>query len=167
MNGNTESSGQGLGIAALVTGIIALIMSVIPCIGILAIVPGVISVLLAIAGLRQSMGRDRGTIIAGLIIGIMATIISLSQYALLNGVVRHKNVWKRDIREVVEQIREEVIKQADITMQKGNFSIIIQTDDDTIKISSDVNIRRLEKKLEDLEGVDTAATGNTTIRKQD
>ena len=38
------NSGQNLGIAALITGIITFVLAVIPCVGIIAIIPGIIAI---------------------------------------------------------------------------------------------------------------------------
>ena len=50
-----QSTGQNLGIAALITAIITFMLAVIPCVGILAIIPGIIAIVLASVGLSQAV----------------------------------------------------------------------------------------------------------------
>ena len=48
------TSGQNLGIAALITAIITFVLAVIPCVGLIAIIPGIIAIVLASVGLSQA-----------------------------------------------------------------------------------------------------------------
>ena len=76
-----NKSGSNLGIAALITAIITFVLAVIPCVGLIAIIPGIIAIVLASVGLSQAARNNspRGILIAGLIIGIIASLISVSQ----------------------------------------------------------------------------------------
>ena len=49
-----RSSGQTLGIAALITAIITFVLAVIPCVGFIAIIPGIAAIVLASVGLSQT-----------------------------------------------------------------------------------------------------------------
>jgi hypothetical protein len=74
-----SSAGQGLGLAALVLGIIAFVISFIPCIGILAIIPGIVAIILSIVALSQANKENatKGLIIAALVISILGTTMAI------------------------------------------------------------------------------------------
>jgi len=76
-----NNTGQNMGIAALITAIIAFVIAVIPCVGLIAIIPGIIAIVLASVGLSQAARNNapRGVLFAGLIIAIIASMISFSQ----------------------------------------------------------------------------------------
>ncbi|HEX2936760.1 MAG TPA: DUF4190 domain-containing protein [Bacteroidales bacterium] len=78
MEEKKSNAGQGLGIAGLVLGIIALIISFIPCLGIWALVPGIVAIVLSFIALSQAnkANASKGLIIAALIVSILATIIA-------------------------------------------------------------------------------------------
>lgn len=78
MEEKKSNAGQGLGIAGLVLGIIALIISFIPCLGIWALVPGIIAIVLSAVALSQAKkaNASRGLIIAALVISILGTVIA-------------------------------------------------------------------------------------------
>lgn len=63
-----------MAVAGLVLGIVAIVLSFIPCIGILAIIPAVLGIIFSIMGLSQAKktGQGKGMAIAGLILSILA-----------------------------------------------------------------------------------------------
>lgn len=69
------NNGNGVGVAALVLGIIAVVVSIIPLAGIAAFPLGGIAVILGIVGLVLK-GRKRGTSIAGLVLGVVSIVIA-------------------------------------------------------------------------------------------
>ena len=73
---------KGLGIAGLIVGIIALIVSFIPCFGIYAFWIGIIGLLLG--GLAFYIANrnyeEKGLAIAALIVSALASIIAYAQY---------------------------------------------------------------------------------------
>lgn len=73
--GPPPKTGNGLGVAALVLGIIAIIIAFIPFIGIGSFLLGALAVILGIVGLRKK-GLPKGTSIAGLILGAVSLIIA-------------------------------------------------------------------------------------------
>lgn len=154
MEQNTDRSAHNLGVAALVTGIITFVMAVIPCIGTLALIPGIVTIVLAIVGLGRAQDQGRGMVIASLIIGIVATMISLSQWAFIGKAVQNKGMWQNDLREALEEVRTEVLNEFD----KGDFSIKIQSGDEVVEIKSSVDLKNLEDKLEKLEGAEKKDT---------
>ena len=85
-----KPGGQNLGVAALITAIITFVFAVIPCVGLMAVIPGIIAIVLASVGLSQAARNNspRGILVAGLIIGIVATIISISQIFVAGEIAR-------------------------------------------------------------------------------
>ncbi|GAA1128685.1 Ltp family lipoprotein [Citricoccus alkalitolerans] len=73
--GPPPKTGNGLGVAALVLGIIAIVIAFIPFIGIGSFLLGALAVILGIVGLRKK-GLPKGTSIAGLILGALSLIIA-------------------------------------------------------------------------------------------
>ena len=71
-----------MGIASLVLGILAALISFIPCLGTYAMIPGVIGIVLGLLGMRNVAGR--GVAIAGLVLSIVGTTIAYWQYQQIN-----------------------------------------------------------------------------------
>ncbi len=94
-----KNSGQGLGIAGLVLGSIALIISFIPCFGWYALVPGAIAIVLSAIAYAQVKKTEasKGLIIAALIISIVATSIATVQIIFFAGVA---NIAKDNFEQV-------------------------------------------------------------------
>ena len=148
------NSGQNLGIAALITGIITFVLAVIPCVGMIAIIPGIIAIVLASVGLSQASRNDspKGILLAGLIIGIIAVLISISQLFIAGKIVEkaHKaDKWPTQIQSVINDVKDNVMKD----LEDANVSIKIESNGDTVRINanSNKNKKYLEQKLEDLE----------------
>lgn len=70
------AQGNGLGIAALIVGIIAVMLSFIPLVGTFGGLLGAVAVVLGIVGLLMK-GRPHGTSIAGLILGVVSIVIAI------------------------------------------------------------------------------------------
>lgn len=83
---NQGQQSNGLGIAALVTGIIALLLSLIPVIGFISWILAPAAIILGIVGMRQ---RDvpRGMAIAGLATGGVALLICIMWAALFTAAI--------------------------------------------------------------------------------
>ncbi|HOU01246.1 MAG: hypothetical protein GT600_11435 [Bacteroidales bacterium] len=146
MEEEKKNSGQTLGIAALITAIITFVIAVIPCVGLIAIIPGIIAIVLASVGLSQASRSDspRGVLIAGLVIGIVASVISLSQY-LIAGKIADK--WPRNIEKLVEEVQGNVVKE----LEDASVSIKVQNGDDKVEINVDKGKKDKEQTLEELE----------------
>ncbi|MHC6175418.1 DUF308 domain-containing protein [Glutamicibacter sp. X7] len=67
--------GNGLGVAALVLGIIAVVFAFIPLVGMVAFALGGLALILGIIGAVKK-NRPRGTAIAGVILGLASIIIA-------------------------------------------------------------------------------------------
>jgi thiamine transporter ThiT len=73
---------DGVAIAALVTGLIALLASFVPFVGALFSVPfALAAVVLGIMAMRRRVQRGFG--VAGLVLGILALLITVAWWALL------------------------------------------------------------------------------------
>jgi hypothetical protein len=157
-----RNSGQNLGIAALITAIIAFIVAVIPCVGLVAIVPGIIAIVLAAVGLSQAARDDspRGIPLAGLIIAIVAFLISFSQGFAIGKIARNSDKWPNEIHEIINDVQENVVKE----IEDANVSIKVESDDEKVEINvgQDKNKSDKEQTLEDLEKA--KANANDTIK---
>jgi len=158
-----NNSGQNLGIAALITAIITFVLAVIPCVGLIAIIPGIIAIVLASVGLSQATRNNspRGVLIAGMIIGIIATLISISQGFVVSRIAKHTDKWPGDIQNIIRDVQDNVIQD----LEDANVSIEIKTDTDTVNINTTVHKSSRVKKLEDLEGGNSEK--NDTLQKEE
>lgn len=158
-----SNAGQNLGIAALITGIVTFVLAVIPCVGVIAIIPGIITIVLASVGLSQASRSDspKGVIIAGLVIGVVAVIISFSQIFVAGRLASKADKWPSDIQKAIEDVRNDVLRD----MEDSKVSIKIESSNgDTV----DINIRTKGnddrvRQLQDLEG--GKPEQNDTVKK--
>lgn len=154
-----KSTGQNLGIAALITAIITFVFAVIPCVGLMAIIPGIIAIVLASVGLSQAARNDspRGILIAGLVIGVVATLISFSQIFVAGEIFRKADKWPGKIEEIVNEVQGDVLKD----LEDAKIDIRIQNGNDTVEISTKIDKKDKEKTLEELEM--GKSSGNDTL----
>lgn len=63
-----------MAVAGLVLGIMAIVISFIPCIGLLAIMPAILGIIFSVVGLSQAKktGQGKGMAIAGLVLSLLA-----------------------------------------------------------------------------------------------
>jgi hypothetical protein len=90
----TSTSGKGLGIAALVIGIITVIWSLIPILGASAFWPSIIGLVLGIVGLVMAVrgqNAKKGIIIAGFVLCIVSTGVSAYWMSAINTAVETLN----------------------------------------------------------------------------
>ncbi|MCE3227120.1 MAG: hypothetical protein K0S32_1671 [Bacteroidetes bacterium] len=71
------NAGKGMGIAGMILGIVAIIVSFVPCFGWWAIVLAVVGLVLSVVSMSQAKkaGASKGMAIAGMICSILAIII--------------------------------------------------------------------------------------------
>lgn len=157
-----NKTGQNLGIAALITAIVTFVLAVIPCVGLIAIIPGIIAVVLASVGLSQAAHNDspRGVLIAALVIGIIASLISFSQVFVAGKIAEKADKWPNKIEEIVSDVQDDVLKD----LEDANVSIKIENGEEKIEINTNAGKLDREKTLEELEKGDT--TVNVTIEKK-
>ena len=70
-----------LGLVGLILGIIAALLSFVPCVGMWAVVPGFIGIIMSAIGLKHV---KKGMAIAGLICSLVGTSIGVWQWYKLN-----------------------------------------------------------------------------------
>lgn len=152
------NSSQNLGIAALITAIITFVLAVIPCVGLIAIIPGIIAVVLASVGLSQASRNNspKGVLIAGLIIAIVAVMISFSQIFIAG---RLANRWPKNIENIVNDVQDNVLRE----LEDKNVNIKIESNGESIEINS--TKKEDVKVLEDLEGVGSKDNDTTKVSK--
>jgi hypothetical protein len=152
-----------MGVAALITAIVTFILAVIPCVGLIAMIPGIIAIVLASIGLSQTSGSNapRGVLVAGLIIAIVATLISFSQIFVAGKVTdKFKKDFGGEIENVINDVQENVLDQ----IEDANVSIKVSTNNDTVEINTNIKKQDRHQELEDLEEVKTES--NDTLVKQ-
>lgn len=158
-----NNSGQNLGIAALITAILTFVLAVIPCVGLIAIIPGIIAVVLASVGLSQASRNNspHGVPLAGLIIGIIAIMISFSQIFVAGRIARKADKWPGKIENIVNDVQDNVIKG----FEDANVSIKVNSNGDTIKIITTPDKKNKEQTLEDLEKGNSPANDSVKVKK--
>jgi hypothetical protein len=157
-----NKSGSNLGIAALITSIITFVLAVIPCVGLIAIIPGIIAIVLASVGLSQAARSDspRGVLLAGLIIGIVATLISASQVFVMTRIASSAGKWPMDIGNIIKDVQDNVVKE----MDDENISIKMDSSGAKVEIKGGKDKKDRAQKLEELEGGNTQK--NDTLPKK-
>ena len=110
MNEQIEKTkaGQGLGIAGFILGIVALIVSFIPCFGMYAIFPGAIGIILSAIALSQANKGNgaKGLIIAGLIVSIIGTAVASWQYYVITKTTKELTNWTEDLQDAIDEFDE-------------------------------------------------------------
>ncbi len=108
MTEEKSNAGQGLGIAGLILGIIALIISFIPCLGMYALVPGIIGIILAAIGLSQANKSNgaKGLVIAALVLSILGSMIAGYQWYAISRVVSSVTGIENFMEDYSENIEE-------------------------------------------------------------
>ena len=83
-----SKAGKGLGIAGLVLGILAAVVSFVPCLGMYAMFPGIVGLVLSVISIIQAnkAGAAKGMAIAGLVCSIVGISIAAWQYSKLSAV---------------------------------------------------------------------------------
>jgi hypothetical protein len=158
-----NNTGQNLGIAALITAVITFVLAVIPCVGLIAIIPGIIAIILSAVGLSHAARNDspRGVLIAGLIIAIIASMISFSQIFVVGKFAQKADKWPNNIQNIINDVQDNVTKE----IEDANVSIKVESNGNTVEINTNANKKDNEKTLEELEGGSTLK--KDTIEKKD
>ena len=153
---------SGVGVGALVTAIIAFLLAVIPCIGLVAVIPAVIAIVLAIIGLSRPQ-VNQGMLVGGLVVGIIALMISVSQSFVLGKIANKSGSWATDIEKVIRDVTDDLEKE----FGDNEVTIKINSDDETVEIKASGKKGGLEDRLEELEGtVDTLKSKTDTTKGQ-
>jgi hypothetical protein len=158
-----QPTGQNLGVAALITAIVTFVIAVIPCVGIIAMIPGIIAIVLASVGLSQASrnGSPRGVLVAGLIIAVVATLISFSQIFVAGRIGdKFHNKWGKDIENVIDDVQSNVLDQ----LENNNINIKVESDGNKVEITTNPDKQDRHQKLEELEKANTGT--NDTLDKK-
>ncbi len=141
MEETKTNAGQGLGIAGLILGIIAIPLAILGCTSILGLVLGVAGVILSAVGLSQATKSNgtKGLPTAGLVVSILGTAIAL-MWILFFARFAHESGrwWSREGIRIMEEINEDFGDDIEETFEGIG--------DDLQELGDE-----LEEKLEDLE----------------
>ena len=155
MEEEKTSKQSGVGVGALVTAIIAFLIAVIPCVGLIALIPAVIAIVLAIVGLSRP-NNNQGMLIGGLVVGIIALMISVSQSFVIGKIANKSGSWATDIEKVVKDVTEDLEKE----FGDNEVTIKINNNDESVEIKASARKGDLQDRLEELEGTtDTLKEG--------
>ncbi|MDZ7635238.1 MAG: hypothetical protein U5L72_12750 [Bacteroidales bacterium] len=152
-----SSKQSGVGVGTLVTAIIAFLLAVVPCLGLIAVIPAVIAIVLAIVGLSRS-NSNQGMIIGGLVVAIIALMISVSQIFVIGKIADKSGNWATDIEKVIEDVTKDIERE----FGDNEVTIRINSDDDTIEIKASTTRDGLKDRLEELEGTPDTVKKDTT-----
>ncbi|WP_428231549.1 hypothetical protein [Flavobacterium sp.] len=121
-----SNAGQGMGIAALVLGIVGAIAAFIPCFGLVAVIFGVLAIIFGAIGLSQAKRENAPTTMpkAGLILGIVATAFVLIWVLVFVG----------SVGSAVLSHKDEITKAID---SANADSVKIQDSLDAVEITTD------------------------------
>jgi hypothetical protein len=158
-----DNSGQNLGIAALITAIITFVFAVIPCVGFIAIVPGIIAIVLASISLSHAARNNspRAVPLAGLVIGIVALLVSFSNVFIVSKFADGAKNWPGKIENIVNDVQENVVRD----LEDANISIKVENGDEKVEINTTVRKSDRQQILEDLEK-GNAAKNDTLVEKK-
>jgi len=141
------NAGQSFGIAGLILGIIALLISFIYCIGFIALIPGVLAIVLSIVGLVQARkgNGSQGLIISALVVSIASTVIALIWLLFIASNAKEGMNFFKDKTEIFNE--NENMDSLENTMDK-----LEEQADTTDFKKSDEAMKELEGNMDKLEG---------------
>jgi len=157
-NNQGTGAGTGMGVGALVTGIIAFLLAVVPCVGIVAVIPAIIAIILAIIGLSRP-GNNQGMLIGGLVVAIIALMISISQSAIIGKIADKSDGWATDIEKAVKEITDDIENE----FGSNDITIRVDKDDESVEIKS-TRKGDLENQLDELEEGSDTTSADTTVK---
>lgn len=108
-----SKAGKGLGIAGLVLGILAAILSFVPCLGMYAVFPGIIGLVLSIISIMQASkaGAAKGMAIAGLVCSLVGTSIAGWQWYALNKIATEAGPGLENLKDALENLDTAKLRQ--------------------------------------------------------
>jgi hypothetical protein len=147
---------SGVGVGALVTAIIAFLLAVVPCLGLIALIPAAIAIILAIVGLSRT-GSNQGMLVGGLVVGIIALMISVSQLFVIGKIANNSDNWANEIEKVFKDVADDLEKE----FGDKEVTIRIDTNDETVEVKATTKGGDLDR-LEELEGKPDSVKKDTT-----
>jgi hypothetical protein len=148
MEEEQKNQQSGVGVGALVTAIIAFLLAVVPCLGLIAIIPAVIAIVLAIVGLSRP-NNAQGMLVGGLVVAIIALMISLSQSFVIGKIANKSSDWGTEIEKAVRNVTDDLEKE----FGDKHITIKVENGDETVEIKASKGDEKLKSKLDELEGV--------------
>jgi uncharacterized membrane protein YgaE (UPF0421/DUF939 family) len=158
------NTGQGLGIAGLVLGIISIPLAVMGCTFIIALLFGAAGIVFSAIGLSQARQANgaRGITTAGLVVSIVGSAIAILWFLFLGAFIQdamdHKGKWfdklenleeiSRDLEEETEEsIDEQDMKELENKME--DLEGEIEGEEDTLNETNE-DVKKAEEELEKL-----------------
>ncbi len=145
----SSNAGQGFGVAGFIIGIIALILSFIPCLGMYAILPGVIAIIFSAVGYSQASTANtpKGLIIAALVISIVGTSVASWQFLTIKRAATRLERFGEEFPDVFRdefgnEIRENIRRAIEKIEDFEDFDTIPA---DTLDFDSEEMIEELER----------------------
>ena len=147
MEEQKTSAGQGLGVAGLVIGILAVILAMIPCVGWIAIIPGVIALALSLVAFSQANkgNGSKGVIIGALVVSIIAISVGLVQIVFFAAIATEGGNIKNKIEKVAKEFGDEFEDEYGKDVEKAMGDV----EESVNEIGED-----MEETMEKLEGND-------------
>lgn len=152
---NRSNTGQGLGIAGLVLGIIALIISFIPCLGMWALIPGIIAIVFSAIGYSQASqaNASKGILIAALILSILGTSIAGWQFYLLRNAPTQIEKFGKELQKAIDdEIDDENMEDLEDAMEELEGKIE-DINDDSMQEASKAASKALKEFSKEVEKV--------------
>jgi hypothetical protein len=104
------NAGQGLGIAGLIIGIVAIPLAILGCTSVMGLVLGSAGIVLSAIGLSQATKSNgvNGLPVAGLVVSILGTCIALMWLLLFAGMATEGGKWwSREGKGIIEGIHKD------------------------------------------------------------
>lgn len=139
------------------TAIIAFLLAIVPCLGLIAVIPAVIAIVLAVIGLSRSNG-NQGMLVGGLVVAIIAMMISVSQGFVLGKIANKSGSWATDIENVIKDVTDDLEEE----FGDNEVTIRIDNDDETVEIKATTKRDELKDRLDELEGTTDTVKKDTT-----
>ena len=98
---------------------------------------------------------------AGLIIAIIACLISFSWIFVIGKVGEKADKWPKHIENIVNDIQDNVVKE----LEDANVSIKVESNGDVVEINTNSGKKDREQTLEDLEKGSAPAPDSTVVKK--
>lgn len=152
MEEEKTNTGHGMGVAALIMGILSIVVAFIPCLGLLAFFTAIVAIILGAIGISQASRADapKGLGIGGLVTGALALLISIAQIVFFAGFSRNFDVIGDRIEEALKEVEKDIRED----FESGDFKITIEDGEDKIEIEGRAKKKDLRDKLEKLEEVE-------------
>ncbi len=150
MDKQTTTAGQGLGIAALVLGILAIPLAIIPCTFIVALIFGITGIALSSVALSQANRGNgaKGLIIAALVCSILGTTIAtLWGLSMNKGARVARRFLRQEFRNDLDKEFEKAFKGFGEDMEEAFDDLEEDLEEEKGKDLEDT-LLRIEKELD-------------------